>query len=196
MIIVDEKKLEAAESLVNTIKTKLYNEDTKPFPEFALAKEFTPLLWNETEGCQLDGNSWIDKNKFIALQKAKESVSDNNSFYIAWAFRELDDNGKPKARTIIELPFDWDLVESYESELDYHFNQLYIFDDSLTWFLHIDDSVILAGTPKFIDNFIEHIGGMDNAKKMFEKYFNEASSEDVIVWVSKIKHHFLSNTQS
>lgn len=195
MIIVDEKKLEAIEPLVNTIKTKLYNEDEKPFPKFALSGEFTALLWNETEEYEQSANSWIDKNKFLALRKAKETVSHSNSFYIAWAFRELDDNGQPKARTIIELPFDWGRVENYESELDYHFSQFYVFDDSLTWFLHIDESVVLAGTQKFIDNFIESLGGIEKAKTMFDTYLNETSSDDVIDWVGQIKSHFLSNTR-
>jgi hypothetical protein len=196
MIIADENKLEAIESLVNKIKTELYNEDAFPFPEFALTNAFTGLLWDETEECERGANSWIDKEKFLALQKAKELQSDSNSFYIAWASREVDDIGKPKARTIIELPFDWGLVESYESELDYHFSQFYVFDDSLTWFLHIDDSVLLAGTKTFIDMFIKCIGGMDNAEKMFDTYLNKTSSVDVTDWVRQIKNHFLSNLQN
>jgi hypothetical protein len=193
MIIAEQRVLEAIEPLVMTIKNKLYNEETNAFPDFALTDDFVSLIWSENEEDKTDRNSWIDYSKFIALKKASEVVSGCNSFYIAWAFRELDDNNKPKTRTVIELPFEWNMVRSYESELDYQINQFYVFDDSLTWFLHIDDSVLLAGNKQFMSNFVKSIGGADVANKMFDIYLDEVNSQDTRDWVDLIKTRFVSN---
>jgi hypothetical protein len=193
MIIAEQRVLEAIEPLVMTIKNKLYNEETNAFPDFALTDDFTSLIWSENEEDKTDRNSWIDHSKFIALKKASEVVSGCNSFYIAWAFRELADNNKPKTRTVIELPFEWNMVKNYESELDYQINQFYVFDDSLTWFLHIDDSVLLAGNKQFMSNFVKSIGGADVANKMFDIYLDEVNSQDTRNWVDLIKTRFVSN---
>jgi hypothetical protein len=193
MIIAEQRVLEAIEPLVMTIKNKLYNEETNAFPDFALTDDFVSLIWSENEEDKTDRNSWIDYSKFIALKKASEVVSGCNSFYIAWAFRELGDNNKPKTRTVIELPFEWNMVRSYESELDYQINQFYVFDDSLTWFLHIDDSVLLAGNKQFMSNFVKSIGGADVANKMFDIYLDEVNSQDTRDWVDLIKTRFVSN---
>ena len=82
MIISEQKILEVIEPLVTKIKTKLYNEETKPFPDFALIDEFLSLIWRENESEEKDGNLWIDHSKFIALKEAIRVVSKCNIFYI------------------------------------------------------------------------------------------------------------------
>jgi len=193
MIIAEQKVLEVIEPLVMKIKNKLYNEEAKAFPDFALVDDFASLIWSENEEDKTNGNSWIDHSKFIALKKATELVSGSNLFYIAWAYRELDENNKPKTRTVIELPFEWNMVKNYESELDYQINQFYVFDDSLTWFLHIDDSVLLAGNKKFMKDFVNSIGGKHVANKMFDIYLDDVNSQDTRNWVDLIKTRFVSN---
>lgn len=193
MIILDEAKILLIEPLLDKIRSELYNEEVYPFPEFALKQDLSAVIWRETEESETNANSWIDMAKFFALKKATESVSKSRSFYVAWAYRELSEQNEPMPRTVIELPFNWEEVENYESLINYHTSQFFVFDSSLEWFLHIDDSVLLAGSVKLLSKFCDSLGGKEAVSKMFDDYLIGVDSANTVCWVNKIKDRHINS---
>ncbi|NRB24620.1 hypothetical protein [Shewanella sp.] len=193
MNILDATKVHLIEPLLDKIRNELYNEELYPFPKFSLKEGLSAVIWRETEEPEINANSWINIDKFFALKKAKESVSKSKYFYVAWAYRELDEKSEPMLRTVVELLFDWEDVENYESFIDYHTSQFFVFDSSLEWFLHIDDSVLLAGSVEFLWDFSDSLGGKEVIFKMFDDYLADVDSAKTICWVNEIKGRYIDN---
>lgn len=164
-----------------------------PFPNFSLLEQWSALIWHEEEGEEDNSNSWINKDKFFKLVKVLSESASTKSLYLAFAHRELNENNEPLPRVILELPLEWDDIFSYESKLEYCPNQFYVFDDSLSWFIHVDDSVLLAGEPSFISSYTLINGGVDSTSEMFDRYLVDVTSNDTINWVKIIKERYLKN---
>ena len=184
MILLNKQQVESAELLLEEITNRIYNESSIPYPKFSLIDTWSAVVWHEEQGDIECSNSWIDKHMFEKLVHAVQQTKSSKHFYIAWAYRELDERKKPLLRVIIELPFIWDEVESYEANIDYSPSQFYVFDQSLNWFIHVDDSVLLAGRHEFMTIMNDELGGIEKIEKMFEEYLLDVSSEDTNSWVS------------
>ncbi|MBE1287950.1 MAG: hypothetical protein GJ671_09575 [Alteromonadaceae bacterium] len=192
MVLTGNKALEV-EKLLIRITSCIYNEKANPFPNFSLLEQWSALVWHEEEGKEDNSNSWINKDKFFKLVKVLSESASTKSLYLAFAHRELNENNEPLPRVILELPLEWDDIFNYESKLEYCPNQFYVFDDSLSWFIHVDDSVLLAGEPSFISSYTLINGGVDSTSEMFDRYLVDITSNDTVNWVKIIKERYLKN---
>jgi hypothetical protein len=120
-------------------------------------------------------------------------LSSNPKVYIAFATRELNESNKPLPRVILELPMLWENILNYECELENTPSQFYVFDETLSWFIHVDDSVMLAGSISFFTRFTKCNGGFKNTKEMFNKYLSEVTSSNTITWVNSIRERYIKN---
>ncbi len=186
------------ETLVSKIQSDLFNEKALPFPKFPLKDQWSAIVWNEwytsIEGSNApdDGNNIISPQHFELLTSVIRESSGVTQYWLIDTEPCVDSNGQFIKRKFSKLDLTWQSFNQYHKYFDLAPMRFYLVDESLTWFIHVDESVLIAGDRQFMNLLVEKMGGYQQVMNDFDDYADEDSSVDTKQWISNIIQRFES----
>ncbi|GLP94695.1 hypothetical protein [Paraferrimonas sedimenticola] len=182
-------------NLLKVVTNSIYDEATFTFPKFALRDNWSALLWPAEENSE--AISWIDRKKFEALRKTIQSLHSSNRIYMVWEALMSGSGSKKGFRPVVELELSWQSLVDSQVEVSQQLlpsEGIYIFDAELDWFIHIDESILLAGTREFVNRFTSNYGGFETTyQATFARLEHPENTDDFSLWFSRIKSRFILN---
>jgi len=186
------------ETLVSKIQSDLFNEKALPFPKFPLKDQWSAIVWHEwyktieesqesEEGCDI-----ISPTHFKLLVDTIFERCGSKHCWLMDTEPFVDNNGQFLERNFTKLPLNWSAFNSHYKLFEYTPSRFYMADESLTWFVHVDESVLIAGDQQFMTLFVEKIGGYETVLKNLNNYAGKGANQQTKQWVSNIIQRFES----
>jgi hypothetical protein len=184
------------ESLVAKIQGELFDEKSHKFPEFPLKADWSAIVWNEwfSETSDLDdsdeGNDIISPEHFKAFANAVSKRSGSLQCWLIDTEPFVNSDGEFIERNFTSIDLNWNSFNNFHKLFDLPPSRFYLVDETLTWFLQVDESVLIAGDQEFMSVFVKNLGGYEVVLNNLNDYAEEGVSVQTKEWVSKITNRF------
>ncbi len=190
------KKNDLIESLISKVQDSLLDEKNHTFPEFPLKPEWSAIVWNEwhTEISELDasdeGNDIISPENFKVLADSINEINGSLQCWLIEAEPFVDCDGKFIERNFTRMDLTWTLFNNFHKLFDFPPSRFYLLDDTLRWFVQVDESVLIAGDPTFMNVIVRNLGGYEMVLNGLNNYANEGSCSQTKEWLLNITNRF------
>ncbi|MFT4926260.1 MAG: hypothetical protein ACI8WB_002358 [Phenylobacterium sp.] len=184
------------ETLVSEIQDNLLNEKRYQFPEFPLKEGWSAIVWDEWHTTIEESEESDEGNDIISpihFELLADIIFERCGAKQCWLIDTepfVDSDGGFLKRNFTKVDLTWKSFNLYHRLFDFAPFRFYLVDESLTWFIYVDESVLVAGDPQFMNLLVKKMGGYQTLLTHLNSYASEDANTRTKRWVSNIIKRF------
>jgi hypothetical protein len=179
------------EEIISIIESEIFKEKTSPFPAFSLKADWSAIVWPEwhsvsDEADELDGPCFISPQNFELLTEVIHKRTGSSNCWLIDTAAFVDKSGDFLERNYARINLIWSEFNQSHELFKFSPSRFYLVDESLSWLIHVDESVLIAGDDLFIALVLNKLGGLDEVQSKLLEYTDEHATSALKLWIDHI----------